>query len=130
MSCLFDSISFFVEEESQKIRNKICDYMQTNQNSMGLPEKVFYCGKTREEYVLEMRKPSSWGGAIEIHVACIVYNLKIYVVDTRETSKIKKKEMLFEYVPCNLETKCDDNVSVLKTIRLFWNGYHYTPDKS
>ena len=128
MSCLFNSLAYFLTDSSEEIRKKICDYIQQNQNYMGLPEKVFYSGKTRENYVVHMRKPSSWGGGIEIQVACFVYNVRIYVVDTRNISKNKKKEMLFNYVSQNLETKCDNNTS--RVIRLFWNGFHYTPDKT
>ena len=30
MSCLFNSLSYFVQEDSYKIRQTICDYLQEN----------------------------------------------------------------------------------------------------
>ena len=30
MSCLFNSLSYFIKESSCQIRQKICDYLQSN----------------------------------------------------------------------------------------------------
>ena len=30
MSCLFNSLSYFIKEDSYIIRNKICDYLEQN----------------------------------------------------------------------------------------------------
>ena len=55
MSCLFDSISYFLKIESSKIREQICNYIS------------------------KMRSTTTWGGSNEILAACNIWKIKINV---------------------------------------------------
>ncbi len=120
MSCLFNSLSKFVEDDSSTIRKKICDYLETN---------PFLMEETKAEdiinwesninlnnYVLRMRNHSSWGGAIEIRCFCNLYNLNVEVVNIRD----RKKDTIFFYTK-NTAKPLD------KPIKISWNGGHYEP---
>ena len=70
MSCLFNSLSYFIKENRNDIRQKICDYIEQNKPIMdGLDTKdiINYEGPN---YIQKMRNTSTWGGAIEIQAAC------------------------------------------------------------
>lgn len=54
MSCLFNSLSYFIKEDSNIIRNKICDYLEENKQ------------------------------IIEIQVACNIWKCKIIVYNYRD----------------------------------------------
>ena len=72
-------------------------------------------------YISSMRKPNTWGGAIEIQAACNIWNYRIIVLNYRDfTSNIQNNiENTIEFVP--LHGRID------KTIRIEWNGGHYEP---
>lgn len=61
-----------------------------------------------------MRNTSTWGGAIEIQVACNLWNISINVHNIRGR---ERGQILF--VPILSETT--------KTIHITWNGGHYEP---
>ena len=61
-----------------------------------------------------MRNTSTWGGAIEIQVACNLWNFKIIVRNHRSNEKSN-----IEFIP--ISTQYD------KTIELEWTGGHYEP---
>jgi len=61
-----------------------------------------------------MRKTSTWGGAIEIQVACNLWDCKIFVHNIRD-----KNKSIIEFIP--LHSKID------KIINISWNGGHYEP---
>lgn len=113
MSCLFNSLSYFIDQNSTQIRNKICNYLQQNKPIInGLDTKQILRLENRD-YINNMRKPSTWGGAIEIQVACTIWNLKIVVNNLRD----KKKNI--EFFP--IHQKID------REIHISWNGFHYEP---
>ena len=114
MSCLFNSLSYFFKEDSQVIRNKICDYLQQNQPIMDGIETRDILQMEERNYVQNMRKPSTWGGAIEIQVACILWNVQIHVSNYRDHNA---KKIIF--VPLNHPTN--------QYIELYWTGGHYEP---
>ena len=97
MSCLFNSLSYFINDKSSKdIRNIICDYLENN------------------NYIKNMRQTSTWGGAIEIQCACNIWNLKIIVHNIRE-----RNAKNIEFIPLNRNFN--------KIIEITWNGGHYEP---
>ena len=114
MSCLFNSLSYFVKENSNDIRQKICDYIEQNKPIVdGLDTKdiIKYEGPN---YIQTMRNTSTWGGAIEIQAACNLWNYKIIVNNHRDRNHTK-----IEFVPVT--------GSVEQMIELQWTGGHYEP---
>ena len=114
MSCLFNSISYFVQENPFVVRNKICDYLQNNGKIIDGLETDFVLNLENKNYISKMRNTTVWGGGIEIQAACNIWKLCIIVENRRnnENSKI-------EFVPLN--------VDATKTIHLEWTGGHYEP---
>ena len=115
MSCLFNSMSYFLNEDPQIIRNKICDYLQNDRPIMqDLSTKtILELGGTKN-YIQTMRSPSTWGGAIEIQAACNVWGISVNVIDVRTSNR-----NVVNFIPIN-------NTSS-KTITLEWSGGHYEP---
>jgi hypothetical protein len=60
MSCLFNSLSYFIKEDSNIIRNKICDYLEENKQIIdGIETKLILqyeisrlCKKNEKKYYL------------------------------------------------------------------------------
>ena len=116
MSCLFNSLQYFIKENSYDIRQKICDYLEENKTIIeGIDTKMILEMET-PHYIQNMRYPSTWGGAIEIQCACNIWKTTITVKDIR-TSNGKT----IEFIPVD-----KDNISD-NCIRIDWNGYHYEP---
>jgi hypothetical protein len=114
MSCLFNSMNYFFKEDSQVIRNKICDYLQQNQPIIDGLDTNFILSMEGPNYINNMRNPSVWGGAIEIQAACNIWNTKINVVNIRNSNQ---KNIEFQPVKGN----ANNNISVT------WSGGHYEP---
>lgn len=135
MSCLFNSLSYFIPLDSYTIRQQICNYLESNnpiiedmETKIVLSFEYYGYGKSNENhdnnsklYISSMRKPNTWGGAIEIQAACNIWNYRIIVLNYRDfTSNIQNNiENTIEFVP--LHGRID------KTIRIEWNGGHYEP---
>lgn len=117
MSCLFNSMSYFFKEDSQIIRNKICDYLQENKPIIDGLDTKFILSMENSNYINNMRNSSSWGGAIEIQAACNIWNTKITVINIRN---LNKKNI--EFLPVKGNT--NNNISVT------WSGGHYEPIKN
>lgn len=115
MSCLFNSISYYVPESSNDIRQKICDYLQQNSKIMDGMETSDIINLELPNYVENMRKQSTWGGAIEIQCACNIWKIRVLVEDVRR----QMKHTVIEFIPIN-------NIYE-KTINLKWSGGHYEP---
>ena len=116
MSCLFNSLSYFINETSFDIRQRICDYLQNNGKIIDGLDTVYILHMEIPNYVMHMRNMSTWGGAIEIQAACNIWNLRIIVKDIRTN---ERKEI--EFVPIN--------GSIEKTIKIEWSGGHYEPER-
>lgn len=114
MSCLFNSLSYFIKEDSFTIRQKICDYLQNNSPIMDGLDTSFILHLERPNYIPMMRQTSTWGGAIEIQAACNIWNIKIIVsnIRNRDGSHI-------EFIPIHTIFN--------NTIYLEWSGGHYEP---
>lgn len=117
MSCLFDSLGYFVKDSSHNIRNKICDYLQDGGALIDGLDTKFVLEMEHPTYINNMRNLNMMGGAIEIQSACNIWNLKIIVMNLRngENSEI-------EFLPQN---GLHD-----KTIVLEWTGGHYEPKRA
>ena len=115
MSCLFNSLNYFLKEGSQEIRQKICNYLENNNKLIeGLDTQIILKMENKKNYIDEMRKSSTWGGGIEIQASCNIWNIKVVVHNIRDNT-----DKIIEFIPLN------GNFN--KTIEITWNGGHYEP---
>ena len=117
MSCLFNSLSHFINEPSIQIRLKICDYLQQNKpiiDGLDTYEVLKFESQDAQTYIQNMRSPSTWGGAIEIQSACNIWNIRINVKNYRDNNN-----KTIEFIPLNS--------NYIKTINIYWTGGHYEP---
>lgn len=112
MSCLFNSLSYFCHIDSMTIRQQICDYLESNHKIIDGMDTKFILEMENNNYINNMRKTSSWGGGIEIQVACNLYSFRIIVRNKRDNTNI-------EFLPVSMNYN--------KTIELEWTGGHYEP---
>lgn len=115
MSCLFETLSLYIRCDSARLREHICDFTLANplldELNMRCDEYINYESRmTLREYVDRMRRPSTWGGALEIKLFCKLYNVRVVVYSATNHRKIR-----FEH--------CD----VKQTIPMVWTGNHYRP---
>jgi len=127
MSCLFNSMSHFIKENGgpHAIRQRICDYLQNNLpilDGMETRDILQLEAPSYEHYISNMRKSSTWGGAIEIQCACNIWNARIIVHDIRSHYSNNKNSKI-EFLPLRAVhstlTKLD--------FELEWSGGHYEP---
>lgn len=121
MSCLFRSLSFFVQSVNEdELRHNICDYLEKNPNIMddlSLKDILHVDGMETADYVRSMRRSSTWGGAIEIKAFCEIYQVGV-VVRVRQT----QRDIVFK--PSSME-----NATCINAVMIEWLGNHYEPIK-
>jgi len=115
MSCLFNSMSHFFPEDSNTIRQRICDYLERGGSIIEGLDTNLILSFERPNYVAHMRSSSTWGGAIEIQAACKIWNTKIVVHNIRDRNGSK-----INFAPF-------DNDNCEKCINITWSGGHYEP---
>lgn len=126
MSCLFNSIAFFLKLNSFEVRSLICDYLKKGEVIMdGMITKDILNLTYDGDYISNMRKRETWGGAIEIQAACMIWNMEINVKNTRDSKILKEKVSVITFSPVNNNLK-----SIKRIITITWNGYHYEPVKT
>lgn len=94
MSCLFISLGKLLNINPTILRNQICDYIVENPdkewNGTKLSEWIQMVAGDRyqnvSQYISEMRCQSQWGGAPEIAVCCMIYNVVVEIVNLRQSS--------------------------------------------
>lgn len=90
MSCLFDSLSKFIinkytnkSTSSIELRQLICDHLEKNPKlieGLDLDQITMFDSNMKpNEYINNMRNPSSWGGSIEIKTFCEIFNVSVIV---------------------------------------------------
>jgi hypothetical protein len=92
MSCLFISLGKLLNIAPSILRNQICDYIITNPSREWDGTKLsdwiqMVAGdrfQTIDQYIAEMRYHSQWGGAPEIAVCCMIYNVSIEIINQRD----------------------------------------------
>lgn len=116
MSCLFDSLSEFVNTRSLQLRQDICDFLEKNPkllDEMSAEELVkFETDCNLKDYIFKMRQQSTMGGAIEIKAFCMMFNRNVKINSTpnnRNIEFIMAEDLPFVY--------------------LKWTGGHYDPVK-
>lgn len=114
MSCLFDSFSYFLKIPSFQIRQMICDYMEQALPILDGLDTNTLLSIESPNYIVIMRNQGTQGGAIEIQVACNIWNLVIKVVNIRDHTK-------------DIKFKPLKGIERHKKIKITWNGGHYEP---
>ena len=116
MSCLFNSLQYFINVDSYHIRQMICDYLENNGQIIDGLDTKYVLTMENVNYISHMRNVSTWGGAIEIQAACNIWKLRVIVRDIR----IRESEIEFLPISGMIEN----------TIYLEWSGGHYEPRRS
>ena len=118
MSCLFNSLSYFINISPINLRHIICDYLLSNPNILDTIDAKnvtqWESGTSLEQYVSHMRHNSTWGGAIEIRSYCNIFNIQVNIIMTDNT--------IIEFIP--------DNNKPTRIINLLYTGNHYEPIKN
>lgn len=114
MSCLFNSLSFFLNEDGYIIRQKICDYLLNNGKIIDGLDTSFILNLESNNYIQNMRNANTWGGAIEIQSACNLYNVNITIRNYRDNNGQN-----IEFIPVTNQAT--------RIIELEWTGGHYEP---
>jgi len=118
MSCLFNSLSVFVEgDDSNILRQKICNYLALNlplghEDVLAEQYIQWQGGVTLFEYVQQMRNIQTWGSSIEIQAFCELYSISVSVTDLRRSTN-------------NVMTFIPKSGIYSKQVKLTWNGGHY-----
>ncbi|KAI0086168.1 OTU-domain-containing protein [Irpex rosettiformis] len=87
-SCLFSSVALVFEQSINKaseIRKIVADEIRKDPETWS--DAIL--GRSRDEYISHILKPSSWGGAIELTILAKHYSTEIASVDV-ETGRIDK----------------------------------------
>ena len=83
MSCLFDSLSKFVNISSDKLRQQICNYLRSNPkilDDINVSELIKWeNGMDIHNYINKMENHYTWGGGIEIKCFCEIYQISVIV---------------------------------------------------
>lgn len=97
----------------------ICDYLLTDPKLMGDEKRLSSIlswepgSPTLQQYVENMRRDHTWGGAIEIKAFCDMFQavVNVHILPTRE---------IIEFQPAQKRGE-------LFRFRISWNGSHYEP---
>jgi hypothetical protein len=114
MSCLFNSLSYFINIDSYTIRQLICNYLQENKPIIDGLSTDTILEYENNNYISNMRQTSTWGGAIEIQCACNIWKTRIIVKNYRDSVNTN-----IEFIPLSGNYE--------KTINIYWTGGHYEP---
>jgi hypothetical protein len=114
MSCLFNSLSAFIHETPYDIRQIVCDYLERDGPIIQGLDTKFVLELENKNYLKDMRKTSTWGGANEIQAACSIWRIRVIVKNYRDRS-----EKDIEFIPIYGD--------YVKTVSLYWTGGHYEP---
>lgn len=114
MSCLFNSLSYFINIDSYTIRQLICNYLQENKPIIDGLSTDIILEYENNNYISNMRQTSTWGGAIEIQCACNIWKTRIIVKNYRDSVNTN-----IEFIPLSGNYE--------KTINIYWTGGHYEP---
>jgi hypothetical protein len=125
MSCLFNSIGKLLKKKYT--RKEICNYMETHLkkriDGKRIEDWIMHAALVEikrkpsvKKYIERMKKNSSWGGGLEIMIACVLYNVEVEVKRKRRGGKIEICQFKWTEKP-------------KAKLILDYNGVHYEPDK-
>ena len=130
MSCLFNSLSYFCNYDTQQVRKLICDYMKKDpylSSGMKTSTTLQYLeDKNLQEYINTMSNSSTWGGAPEIKA---FVNLTKNTIWVRNIYSSKSSYIKFDYDLSKEEEKSNKtNIIPIKNLynkriewRTLWN---------
>jgi len=136
MSCLFRSLSHHVYNlGTEELRQMICNYLESDpvmmedkfsnwlvilqQNPASIPlSSMSSSTKHLKDYVQSMRRPSTWGGGIEINSFCELFDTRVIVHHVDSRSKHSSNQPI-EFLPSKNNYQ--------HTIHISYNGVHYEP---
>lgn len=119
MSCLFNSLSKFVNISPQNLRKQICHFLRSNPSildNIKVSDVINWeNGMDINTYIDKMEQSSTWGGCLEIKCFCEIFGITVKVYYNNR------------HIDISPESKKSNN-----TIYLLYNGNHYEPlsDKS
>lgn len=121
MSCLFQSLGFFVRVDQVTLRRQICSFLAEDNVLIKPDLKVSDLIKFQpdipsmslEQYVHLMSLQHTNGGAIEIRAFCILYNKNVRVVQCGARTSEK-----------NIEFYTQED---FPWVVISWNGGHFEP---
>lgn len=94
-SCLFHSLAFLLENRGTtltgpQLRQRVADVVRSHPSKFN----AAFLGMENAAYVEWIRTPTTWGGAVEIHVASFLYQTMIIAVDlsSRTMHKFGERE--------------------------------------
>jgi hypothetical protein len=124
MSCLFQSLGHLIGCDPNHLRQCLCDYLECNPDIMqGInAEKVIQweSNVNMAEYIQNMRRQATWGGAIEIAAFVDMMKMVVVVSDLRANKNIT-------FVPKERRPRrCPKKFDACF---ISWNGSHYEPLK-
>lgn len=115
MSCLFNSLSRFVEQDAYEIRQTICNFLEADNvlfDDVKSSDVTKWDGNTSlDSYVRRMRSTSTWGGAPELKAFCEIWGMGVNVYSP-------DKKLVASFVPSR---------EYDKIVNLKWSGCHYDP---
>lgn len=124
MSCLFNSLSFFIKDlNAYSLRQIIADYIKNDSvlfdnlsisKLISIDPSSFYNCTSLSQYVDLIKKESTWGGALEIYIFCEIFNVNVNVHISNQNKPIQFKSS-------TLSTT---------TFNIYYTGNHYEPIKS
>ena len=123
MSCLFNSLSRSLQYKnihqisSYELRQEACNYLHHDFpiiSGISTHKLLNITHENYQNYISNMRRENTWGGAIEIQVICNIFKVRIIVVNIRNRNGNE-----IEFLPVN------ENYS--NTLKISWSGNHYEP---
>lgn len=121
MSCLFDALSFYIENvDGQTLRTMISEYLQQDplffdeKNRLSSVLQMDDQPMSLDAYVQNMKQSSTWGGAIEIRAFCELFRARVLVkiLDPRHPHDV------IEFLP---------HAPPDSTVEVGYTGNHYIP---
>ena len=120
MSCLFDSLSYFIDASSDELRQYIADYLEDGgevidgmDTSTVLALDADHGNGDPASYIRKMRRSSVWGGSIELSAASSIWDLKILVHNIRD-----RDGGVIEFMPLSGRP--------VGVAEISWSGNHYS----
>lgn len=120
MSCLFDSLSHFVNQSSTDLRHNIVSYLQTNpklMNDVTFNEIMSWENANQNDYLNAMNQTQTWGGAIEIKAFVNMFRVNVVV-------HIPAIQKMVEFVYDDVQKQS------FPFIHILWTGNHFVPLRS
>jgi hypothetical protein len=115
MSCLFDSLSSFVDIPSSTLRQVVVEFLRSNPcliDNVPFRDMMSWDAVPYDRYLDHMTLPSTWGGAIEIQAFAQLFHARVEV-------RVNNGAQVIEFFP--------QKTSVERTVSLMWTGNHFAP---